>query len=150
MRTITLAILLLITAACDPGASFTMVGGNGPDAAWPIQGDSVHGRVDASAFTIDFSVDAVLDAPAAVRVEVDSASLEIKDAFGAPLRLEQFRDACQDSTPPPPGRSKRCILGRVNLHSTDYDRLDSISVQFGHAVGSDGRVPLIARFVRMK
>ena len=150
MRKVAVTVCLFLTVACDPGASFALVTGSGRDASWLIQGDSVHGRVHASAFTITFDVDAVLDAPADVTLDADSAGLEIKDVAGLPLQLEQFIEACQDSTSPPPSRSKRCIFGRANLNSTNYDRLDSVTVRFGYAVAKGERVPLIARFARVK
>ena len=149
MRSLILAIVLF-TVACDPGAGFKLVDGNGTDTSWPTPGDSVHARLNARAFTIDLSVSAELDAPADVVLALDSADLVIHDAEGRPLQLDDFTDHCDDSASPARSRSKRCVFGRANLHSTDYGRLDSITVQFGYASIKERRVPLTARFVRIR
>jgi hypothetical protein len=142
--------LLLFTAACDPGAAFKLVDGNGTDTSWPTPGDSVHGRLNASAFTIDLSVSAVLDGPADVVLALDSTDLVIHDAKGRRLQLDHFTDHCDDSASTGRSRSKRCVFGRVNLQSTDYSPLDSLTVQFGYASIRERRVPLTARFVRIR
>jgi hypothetical protein len=142
--------LLLLTVSCDPGARFRLIDGNGAIASWAVADDSVRGTVNASAFTIDLSVQATLDAPADVTLLVDSASVMIRDVDGVPLQIDRFTNYCDDSIPPAPLRSKRCVFGRVNLHSTNYDRLDSVSVRFGYAITGEHRLPLVARFVRAR
>jgi hypothetical protein len=148
MRCPTLALLAL--AACDPGAGFALVGGNGSHISWAVADDTVLGSVDAGAFTIDLSVHATLEAPVGVVLAADSAALNIHDKAGVPLEIEYFSDACQDAIPPAPTRSRRCILGLTNLHSTRYGRLDTITVQFGWATSKGQRVPLTARFARLR
>jgi hypothetical protein len=141
---------LVAALACDPGASFRLVDGNGANVSWPAADDSVRATVKASAFTIDFSVDAIVDAPADMTLTLDSASLVIRDAKGIPLPLDHFTSVCNDSTSSATGRSRRCASGYTNLHSTNYDRLDSVSVQVGFATTQGRRVPLVARFARVR
>ena len=143
-------VFVLLTGACDPGASFTLVDGNGTEASWPTGEGPVLGTVHASAFTIDLWVDAVLALPAGVTLAIDSASLVIRDAEGIPLQLDHFSGQCDASTPRAQIQSRRCVSGAVNLHSSNYDRLDSITVQFGYAIAEGHRRPLVARFARRR
>lgn len=149
MRILTLGSLLL-TVSCDPGADFRLVGGNGTIVSWAVADDSVRATVDASAFTIALSVGAVFDAPADIALALDSASLLIRDVEGTPLQIMYFTGSCDDSTPPAPLPSKRCVSGRVRVHSSNYSQLDSITVRFGYAIKRNDRVPLIARFARVR
>lgn len=142
--------MLLFTAACDPGARFEQVGSHRPEASWQVSRDTVHGRVRASAFTISLSVDATLGMPSNVSVVTDSATLQIRDVDGVELPIESFGLGCPGSIASARGRTTRCVRGSANLHSTNYDRLDSITVRFGYAVANGHRIPLITRFARVK
>ena len=140
--------LLLLTAACDPGAVLSLVGGNGDIASWPVADDSVRATVVAGAFTISLSVLAEFDAPANTMVAVDGTSLVILDVDGVPLKIDYVSASCDDSTATQPLRSRHCIEGRAALQSTDYSRIDSITVKLGYAITRGDSVPLTARFIR--
>ncbi|HKN66042.1 MAG TPA: hypothetical protein VJW73_07180 [Gemmatimonadaceae bacterium] len=149
MRIITVGLLML-AAACDPGAAFKLVGGTDAKPVWPVAGDSVRATVRASAFTIELFVEASVDAPADVTLTVESASLVIRDVDSIPLQLQGFSSVCKDSTSVAAGRSRRCASGYVDLQSTNYDRLDSMSVKVGYALAGGRRFPLIVRLARVR
>lgn len=149
-QTLLSVVLATLVTTCDPGASFELADSNAKEVSWIVAGDSVHGRVWANAFTIDLDVDAVLDAPNSVELLVDSANLAIYGVDGIALTHDSFKNVCDDTTTLVRTRTRRCTHGRVNLHSTDYDPLDSLTVRFGFAAAGGQLVPLTARFVRRR
>lgn len=149
-QTLLRVVLATLITACDPGASFELANGTAKEVSWIVAGDSVHGRVWADAFTIHLDVDAVLDAPSGVELLVDSTNLAIYGVDGIALTHDDFTNVCDDTITPAGARARRCTHGRVNLHSTDYDPLDSLTVRFGFAAARGQLVPLTARFVRTR
>lgn len=149
-RTVASAIVVALTSACDPGASFKLVDEHKPqEIAWSVADDSVHGRVWASAFIYNFDVNAILNAPADVELLLDSANLAIYGVGGKSFPHAKFENVCDDSVRNRPARVRRCLHGQVELAKIDYDPLDSVTVRFGYAVVREKLVPLTARFVRI-
>jgi hypothetical protein len=141
-------LAVLFVAGCDPAARFVAVGAADKDIVWPVGADSVKGRVDAHAFSLGLSIFATISAPAGGRLELDSADMDVRDVHGTRLELRMFADECRDSTARRADPTRHCIFADIDLHSANYNRLDTIRVMFGYATSHGNRVPLRTIFVR--
>jgi hypothetical protein len=143
MRVISIAIVFGVVA-CDPGASFHVEGAPDGIIAWRQGADSVVARVHAHTFTIDLTAAVEVIASSATALELDSSTVRIRDRYGDTVAVERSWNSCYNASSG--SLNRRCVIADANLHSIRYDRLDSMTVQFGYAVLNGHRVPLTTVF----